>query len=312
MIEYFRTDAKSRSLVKLDEEHDGCWIALFEPTEDEIRGISQRFSIDEEDLRAPLDPEEVSRVEVNDHYTMFIVDTPVRVGSDGSQGYETIPIGVFETPEHVISVCSRYRIPIIAGLKAQRGLYDTFQIKEFTSNLLMASSTAYFRALHSLDRRRKEVSADTAKPSRKDLEELYTLDESFVYFTTSLATNDTAFERYRRYVLLGCSKEVREIFDDVSLENRQALETTRIYSDILDSTIDHFDRILSYDLNRTMQLVATITLVLCVPTVIGGLFGMNLSGIPFTDSPYGFAIVTGITAIVLVLMLVLLKRLKWF
>ena len=113
-------------------------------------------------------------------------------------------------------------------------------------------------------------------------------------------------------MLLGCSKEVREIFDDVSLENRQALETTRIYSDILDSTIDHFDRILSYDLNRTMQLVATITLVLCVPTVIGGLFGMNLAGIPFSGSPYGFAIVTGITAIVLVLMLLLLKRLKWF
>ena len=113
-------------------------------------------------------------------------------------------------------------------------------------------------------------------------------------------------------MLLGCSKEVREIFDDVSLENRQALETTRIYSDILDSTIDHFDRILSYDLNRTMQLVATITLVLCVPTVIGGLFGMNLEGIPFSGSPYGFAIVTGITAIVLVLMLLLLKRLKWF
>lgn len=312
MIEYFRTDAKSRSLVKLDEEHDGCWIALFEPTEDEIRGISQRFSIDEEDLRAPLDPEEVSRVEVNDHYTMFIVDTPVRVGSDGSQGYETIPIGVFETPEHVISVCSRYRIPIIAGLKAQRGLYDTSRIKEFTSDMLMASSSAYFRALQILNRRRREVSSIEGAPSRKDLEELYALDASFVYFTTSLTTNDAAFERYRRYALLESSKEVRDLFDDVALENRQALETTRIYSDILDSAIDHFGLIMDYDLNRTMQLVATLTLVLCVPTVVGGLFGMNLAGIPLSDSPFGFAIVTGATALILVLLLVLLKRLKWF
>lgn len=312
MIEYFRTDERTRSLVKLEEEESGCWIALFEPTDGELAAIAHRFSIEEEDLRAPLDLEEVSRVETNDNYTMFIVDTPVRSHSKAPYGYETIPFAVFETPHHVVSVCSRYHVPIIAVLKSQRDLYDTFQIKEFTSDLLMASSTAHFRALHSLDRRRREVSDGTAKPSRKDLEELYTLDESFVYFTTSLATNDAAFERYRRYVLLGCSKEVREIFDDVSLENRQALETTRIYSDILDSTIDHFDRILSYDLNRTMQLVATITLVLCVPTVIGGLFGMNLEGIPFSGSPYGFAIVTGITAIVLVLMLLLLKRLKWF
>ncbi|MEE0844939.1 MAG: magnesium transporter CorA family protein [Eggerthellaceae bacterium] len=312
MIEFFRTDETTRSLVKLDEEESGCWIALFEPTDAEIAAIAHRFSIKEEDLRAPLDLEEVSRVEANDSYTMFIVDTPVRSHAKAPYGYETIPFAVFETPHHVISVCSRYHVPIISVLKSERDLFDTFQVKEFTSDLLMASSTAYFRALHSLDRRRKEVSADTTKPTRHDLEELYILDESFVYFTTSLATNDTAFERYRRYVLLGCRKEVREVFDDVALENRQALETTRIYSDILDSTIDHFDRILSYDLNRTMQLVATITLVLCVPTVVGGLFGMNLAGVPFADSPYGFAIVTGITAILLVLLLLLLKRLKWF
>ena len=113
-------------------------------------------------------------------------------------------------------------------------------------------------------------------------------------------------------MLVGSSKEVKDLFDDVALENRQALETTRIYSDILDSAIDHFGLMMDYDLNRTMQLVATLTLVLCVPTVIGGLFGMNLGGIPLADAPYGFALVTGITALVLVALLVLLKRLRWF
>ena len=61
-----------------------------------------------------------------------------------------------------------------------------------------------------------------------------------------------------------------------------------------------------------MQLVATLTLVLCVPTVIGGVFGMNLEGIPLADSPYGFAIVTGLTGLVLLGLLLALKRLKWF
>lgn len=312
VIEYFRTDEQTRSLVKLETERAGCWIALFAPTAAEIDQIARRFSIDEADLRAPLDLEEVSRVEVADTYTMFIVDTPVRSGAPESHGFETIPIAVFETPHHVISVCSRYHIPIISLLKAQRGLYDTGMIKEFTSDLLMASSTAYFNALRELNRCRTEVSSSSERPSRKDLEELYALDASFVYFTTSLATNDAAFERYRRYVLVGSSKEVKDLFDDVALENRQALETTRIYSDILDSAIDHFGLMMDYDLNRTMQLVATLTLVLCVPTVIGGLFGMNLGGIPLADAPYGFALVTSITALVLVALLVLLKRLRWF
>lgn len=312
MIEYFRTDGEARSLVKLDCEERGCWIALFEPTIDELRGIAERFSIDEGDLRAPLDPEEVSRVERNEDYTMFIVDTPVRDEAPGARGYKTIPIGVFETPHHVVSVCSVYRIPIIAVLKQQRGLHDTSEIRQFTSDMLLASSSAYFTSLQVLNRRRMQLDQRMDKPTRKDLEELYDLDESFVYLTTSLTTNDTMLERYRRYVLLSADEEVRELFDDVIIENRQALETTRIYSGILDSTIDHLGMIMNQDLNRTMQLVATITLVLCVPTVIGGLFGMNVEGIPLAGSPYGFAIVTGVTAVVLVLLLVLLKKLKWF
>ena len=90
------------------------------------------------------------------------------------------------------------------------------------------------------------------------------------------------------------------------VENRQALETTNLYSEILDSTIDHFGLIMDYDLNHTMQLVATITLVLCVPTIVGGFFGMNLLGIPLAELPYGFAIVTGLTVVVLAALLLAL------
>lgn len=312
VIEYFRTDEGMRSLTKLEGEERGCWIALFEPTFEELRTMAKRFAIDEDDLRAPLDPEEVSRVERNENYTMFIVDTPVRDEKPGAHGYKTIPIGVFETPHHVISVCSVYRIPIIAVLKQQRDLHDTGEIRKFTSDMLLASSSAYFTSLQVLNRRRMQLDQDLDRPTRKDLEELYDLDKSFVYLTTSLTTNDTMLERYRRYVLLSADEEARELFDDVIIENRQALETARIYSNILDSTIEHLGMTMNQDLNRTMQLVATITLVLCVPTVIGGLFGMNVEGIPLSGSPYGFAIVTGATAVLLLLLLLLLKKLKWF
>ncbi len=313
MIEYFLTDETTHSLVKIEAEQPGCWIALFEPTDDELARTAQRFSIDIDDMRAPLDLEEISRIEHNPDYVMFIVDTPLHDTSTGEKRYTTIPIGIFETDNHVISVCSKYRVPIIALLKSRsRTLHSTTNIKGFTSDILLASSEAYFTSLRALNKRRMNLSSATEKPSRKDLEELYSLDASLVYIKTSLATNDTVFERYRRYVLASHDQEIIELFDDVIIEHRQALETTKLYSEILDSTIDHFGLMMDYDLNHTMQLVATLTLVLCVPTVIGGVFGMNLEGIPLADSPYGFAIVTGITAIVLVALLFILKRLRWF
>lgn len=313
MIEYFQTDKPSNALIKVDYEQPGCWIALFEPTEEELKETAQRFSIDVDDLRAPLDLEEVSRIESNDDYIMFIIDTPIHVKTAEGKRYTTIPIGIFETRGHVISVCSVYRVPIIARLKARAGkLHDTTDIKEFTTDILMASSEAYFASLQAVNKRRSTLTSATERPSRKDLEELYALDASLVYLKTSLTTNDTVFERYRRYVLASHNEEVIELFDDVVVEHRQALETAKIYSEIVDSTIDHFGLMMNHDLNRTMQLVATLTLVLCVPTVIGGMFGMNLDGMPLADSPYGFPLVTGTTALVLLMLLFVLKKLKWF
>jgi len=244
---------------------------------------------------------------------MFIVDTPLHDKSSGEKRYKTIPIGIFQTRDHVISVCSVYRVPLVRILKSHfDDLHDTSQTQQFVSDILIASSQAYFNSLQALDKRRRSLTSSIDRPTRKELEELYALNDSYVYIQTSLATNNTVFERYRRYVAASGDLDLIELFDDVIVEHQQALETTKIYSGILDSAIDHFGLIMDYDLNHTMQLVATLTLVLCIPTIIGGLFGMNLEGIPLADSPYGFAIVTGMAAIILAVLLLILKRLKWF
>lgn len=312
MIEYFHTDTAHRSLTKLEKEEPGCWIALFEPSVEEMTSIAERFGLDFDDVRAPLDPEEVSRIESDEDHTMFIIDTPIRDHTLESKNYKTIPFAIFETEQHVISVCAVYKVPLIARLKTRRNLAATSNIKAFTCEILMASSSAYFGALRMLNRRRIELAAVSDTPTRKELEELYTLDSSLVYLKTSLAGNDTIFERHQRRTVFSYDEEDRENFSDVVVENRQALETTKIYSEILDSTIDHFGLMMNHDLNKTMQLVATITLVFCIPTVVGGFFGMNVGAIPLADSTFGFPLIIGITAICMAIMLLVLKRLRWF
>ena len=306
MIEYFRTDDNG-TLLKLGQEEPGCWIALFDPDVKELADIATRFTVDLDDLRAPLDREEISRIEREDSYTMFIVDTPIHDESLGEHGYTTIPLGIIQTPTNVISVCSVLRIKVISRLKSRRDLHPTTDIPGFTSDLLISSSGAYASMLRALNKRRIALAAVD-----QNLEELYTLDASLVFFKTSLATNKTVFERFRRTLAADQDERALDLIDDVIVENSQMLETTSLYSEILDSTIDHFGLMMDYDLNHTMMLVAAITLVLCVPTVIGGLFGMNVGGIPFGDKVYGFATVTGITALILLAVLALLKKLRWF
>ena len=310
MIEYFRTN-EQHALQKVDEEAPGCWIALFEPTADELAWLGERFGIEEEDARAVLDLEEVSRIERNGDYTMFILDTPVRDRSSNERSYKTIPFALFETPGNVITVCAVYKLPLISQLMASRELAGTADVRAFSYDILMASSSAYFMALRLINRRRIDLMAAVKHPSRKELEDLYNLDASLVYFKTSLATNDAIFEKHLRRMPFA-SVEERDGFDDMMIENRQALETTRIYSEILDSTIEHFGLLMDHDLNRTMQVVATVSLVLCVPTAVAGFFGMNLLGIPLSEMPWGFGIVTCCTVLISVGLLFVLKKLRWF
>lgn len=310
MIEYFCTD-EQHSLRKLDKEEPGCWIAVFEPTPDELSQISSKFGFEEEDATAALDLEEVSRIENEHGYTMFILDTPVRDRSSNERSYKTIPIALFETPHNVVTICSVYKIPIIDQLKASKDLSSTEDVHAFAADILMASSSAYFMALRIINRRRAELMATAKRPSRKELQDLYVLDSSLVYFKTSLVTNDAIFEKHLRRSPFP-TEDDRARFDDVVIENRQALETTRIYSEILDSTINHFSLLMEHDLNRTMQVVATVSLVLCIPTAVAGFFGMNLLGIPLADYPWGFGVVAGCTMLVALALLFVLKKLRWF
>ena len=310
MIEYFRTN-EQHALRKIGEEAPGCWIAVFEPTSDELAWLSERFGIEEEDARAALDLEEVSRIERNEDYTMFILDTPVRDRTSNERSYKTIPFALFETSDAVVTICTVYKMPLIQQLLSSKDLSDTADVQAFSDDILTASSAAYFAALRLINRRRIDLMAAVKHPSRKELEDLYNLDSSLVYFKTSLVTNDAVFEKHLRRFPFS-QRDEHERFDDVMIENRQALETTRIYSEILDSTIEHFSLLMNHDLNRTMQVVATVSLVLCVPTAVAGFFGMNLLGIPLSEIPWGFAIVTCGTVLASVALLLVLKKFRWF
>ena len=101
--------------------------------------------------------------------------------------------------------------------------------------------------------------------------------------------------------------EDEEILEDAITENRQAIEMAKIYSDILNGTMDAYASIISNNLNGVMKFLTSITIVLAVPTMISSFWGMNV-GLPFQDSPFGFIIMIGVSIILTLLVTWWLKR----
>ena len=107
-------------------------------------------------------------------------------------------------------------------------------------------------------------------------------------------------------------EEDEDILEDAIVENRQAIEMGTIYRDILNGTMDAYASVISNNLNMVMKFLASVTIVLSIPTIVSGMWGMNVKGLPFADNAFGFWIVLGITAFIAFVAWLLLKKKDMF
>ena len=288
----------NRRLTRADEIEEGTWICLTAPSQEEIREVAATLDIEPADVQAALDPEESARISLEDGYTVIIVDIPLKVDGAAEGVYTTIPLGILLTQTTITTVCS-VDTPVLSDFAScqVRG-FSTKKKMRFVYQILYRAATMYQQELRLIDRRRQEIEKNLTGTLRdSDLMELHGLESTLVYFATSLRANSTVLDRLTRYKRLEQYPDDMELLDDVIVEIRQAIEMTSIYRDDIKGTRELFSSILDNRLNNAMKYLTSVTLLMAVPTVISGLYGMNvdIDGMPFSGSDYGFVIVCLLT-----------------
>ena len=291
MIRIFKTiDGK---MHQMEEACEGCWVALTDPTATEIFEICNRYQIEVDDLRAPLDEEERSRIEVEDNYTLILVDTPIIEERGDKDWFGTIPLSIIVTKEMIFTVCLEDISVLGKFMDGRVRNFYTYMKTRFILQILYNNASMFLHYLRIIDKKSEEVEEKLHASTRnQELIELLELEKSLVYFITSLRANEVVLE-------------------DVIVENKQAIEMANIYSGILSGMTDAFASVISNNLNIVMKFLATVTIVMSIPTMIFSAYGMNVksAGMPFADSPYGFAIVIAISLVLsLVVALIFSKK----
>lgn len=183
----------------------------------------------------------------------------------------------------------------------------------FIYQLLLRSAALYQAYLRGIDKKRIEIEERIDGDTQDvDIIELHELESTLVYFATSLRSNSIVLERLRRYKRLEQYPEDMELLEDVMVEYQQAIEMTAIYRDIIDGTRELLSSVVDNRLNNVMKYLTSITIVMAIPTIISGIYGMNVSGIgmPLASSPYGFGIICVLILLICVAALWILKRKK--
>lgn len=297
-------------IEQIDKPESGSWLALSDPTDVELTTVSQETGVDLADLRAPLDDEERSRVDVEDDYTMIIVDIPTVGERAGRNWYETIPLSIIVTKTLIITVCMQDTPVLHPFMEGTIRGFNTFMRSRFILQILYRNATMYLRYLRIIDGETDKLELRLRHSMQnREILMLLELSKTLVYFNTSLKSNEIVMEKLTTLSRIKQYPEDEDLLDDVITENKQAIEMANIYSGVLANMTDAFSSVVSNNLSNVMRIFTIISITLSIPTLIFSMYGMNFQqgmlGMPFTDSRWGFLVI-------IVLAIALSLAVLWF
>lgn len=293
MIRMYHTDMETNVMQEVTDFRRGTWINLINPTENEIQYVCENIHIKEDFIKYPLDYEEKARIDIEeeDQTILFIIDVPVTEKGSNGYVYSTMPIGMIVVRDDYFITVSLKEVKIINNF--EKGFvkgFCTYKKSRFILQLMYNNSSEYLNYLKKINKE-TEIAESVLKNSMKNREllKLLNLEKSLVYITTSLRSNEAVMERTLKIRNIKLYEEDEDILEDAIIENKQAIEMSKIYSDILNGTMDAYASIISNNLNGVMKFLTSITIVLAVPTMVSSFWGMNVA-LPFEKSPFGFLI----------------------
>lgn len=309
MINYYKTI--NNKLTLLQNFEDGCWINMISPSLNEIHKISSLLDLDIDSLRGALDEEERSRIDVYDNHTLILIDIPIDESDEKSIHYSTIPLGIILLENVIVTVCIQETRILNDFIKHNIKNFFTYMKTRFVFQILHKNASYYLFYLRKINKMTTSIEKEIYSSMRnKQLIQLLELEKSLIYFSTSLKANELVLKRILKSPRVKKYEEDEDLLEDVIIETKQAVEMAKIYGDILSRIMDAFSAIISNNQNRVMQFLTSITLITTIPTIISGLFGMNVGGLPLFNHASGFWIVLLIISLICLIITLFMSRNK--
>ncbi len=292
MLNIYKT--VNNELTGTETLDEGVWVNLINPDEEELNRVKNAYAIEPDYLKAALDEEERARIESENGQTLIVIDTPM-IEKDSNMGiYTTIPLAIILADRVIITVCLKDDTLLNDFINKKVKMFLTQYKTRFVLQILYKNSARYLQYLKYIDKTSNRIEQDLHKSMKnKELIQMLKLEKSLVFFSTALKSNEAVLERLLRNEYLKSYPEDRELLEDVIIENKQAIEMANIYSSILSGTMDAFASIISNNVNIVMKFLASVTIVMAIPTMISSFYGMNVL-IPDLG-PGAFWIIIGIS-----------------
>jgi magnesium transporter len=315
MMQIYRTKKDGEPAVTeiVDEAAEGSWIRLTCPTEAELATIAEQYNLPPDFLKAALDEEERPRIDTEDGVVLVVLDIPMISDNEGIRTLTTLPLGIIITGTFVVTVCSRQSTILDDFIAGKVKHFYTAKKTRFLFQIFHRNASSYLSHLRQIEKSISRIEVELHRSMKnEELFQMMELEKSLIYFSTSLKSNEGVLERILRTKPLKMYDDDAEFLEDVIIENKQAMEMSQIYLHILNGMTGAFATIISNNLNIVMKFLASITIIIAIPTMIASFYGMNVLDLPLSDKPLAFEIIFGFSVMISVLLGLFMWRKKFF
>jgi magnesium transporter len=288
----------------------GCWLHVVEPTDQDLEAV-RGFGVPASLLDQVHDVDERPRVEVAGECVLVVLQYPAPTGRPDGPPWRTLPLNVLLTPRGVATV-SLEAPPFLASIAEGRDPPpDTARPVELVLQLCWKIADAYLGALRDINARVDELEGQLRRALRnEEVLGLLQHQKSLTYFATGMKSNELMLERFEATTQAQLDAAGNELLAEVRIEMRQAIEMVDIAYSVLSDMMDAFASIVSNNLNSVMKMLASVTILLAVPTLVASIYGMNVS-LPGEHSSGTFAVVVGGCGVLCVALWLLFRRRNW-
>ena len=310
MVTIYKSDSEQSEVKLCHDFEENSWIRMINPTSKEIEEVSSKVNIPASLISQVLVEKELPRIKQVSKATLIVIDVPYMKDKSMKNKYITYPLGIILCDSSYVITVSLKEFEFMQDfVDGKVEDFYTSKMNRFFVQISLKSSEVYFNTLGLIDEDINRMEKNTYySTNNRVLINFLNMQKTLVYFLTSLQANSHVLERLQSEDVISMEDYEKVLLGDAIIENKQCIETSVIYRDILDSTMEAYGSIISNNLNIIMKFLAGVTIVFSIPTMISSFLGMNVDLGIIGESEYSFVIVCLVSCLLSVFIAIWLKK----
>ncbi|HSX29378.1 MAG TPA: magnesium transporter CorA family protein [Candidatus Saccharimonadales bacterium] len=309
MIKYFFKSLRSTQVQELDDYKPGCWVYVEAPSQKEIDLLVQRFNLTEGHLQDALDEDEMPRLEKEGEQSYIFVRFAYKT-DEGDMG--TTPLLFVFSGELVVTI-AQVRIPALGGFMSGKISFATTQRAKLILLILQQISEQYDSFISRTSKQIKLIRSRLRghEISNQDFIDFVIIEDELNEFLSSLMPTNATLRRLLLGRYMPLFAEDQDIVEDLLLNNEQSIEACNSNMQSIIHIREAYTSISSNNLNRTIKILTIVTVLIMLPSMFYGLYGMNIN-LPLQHEPWAFVVLNLFVVLVNILVVAIARKKRIF